>query len=101
MVASLSVPVFPELRRAVREHALGGPPLFPVRYFCCRELGATMRSSALSRVRSTPPMRDASTLKPIGSAHCPQYNTEARFYIDAAHKSGHRHLVVHYEKGGS
>jgi hypothetical protein len=37
-------------------------------------------------------MRDASTLKPIGSAHCPQYNTEAKFYIDAAHKSGHRHL---------
>jgi hypothetical protein len=45
-------------------------------------------------------MRDASSLKPIGSAHCPQYNTEAKFYIDAAHKSGHRHLVVHYEKGG-
>jgi hypothetical protein len=44
--------------------------------------------------------RDASTLKPIGSAPCPQYNTEAKFYIDAAHKSGHRHLVVHYEKGG-
>jgi hypothetical protein len=33
-------------------------------------------------------------------AHCPQYNTEAKFYIDAAHKSAHRHLVVHYEKGG-
>ena len=49
---------------------------------------------------SGPPMRDASTLKPIGSAHCPQYKTEAKFYIDAAHKSGHRHLVVHYEKGG-
>jgi hypothetical protein len=45
-------------------------------------------------------MRDASTLKPIGSAHCPQYNTEAKFYIDAAHKSGHRHLIVHYERGG-
>ena len=45
-------------------------------------------------------MRDVSTLKPIGSAHCPQYNTEAKFYIDAAHKSGKRHLVVHYEKGG-
>ena len=45
-------------------------------------------------------MRDVSTLKPIGSAHCPQYNTVAKFYIDAAHKSGKRHLVVHYEKGG-
>ena len=44
-------------------------------------------------------MRDASTLRPIGSTHCPQYNTEAKFYIDAAH-SGKRHLVVHYEKGG-
>jgi hypothetical protein len=42
-------------------------------------------------------MRD--TLKPIGSAHCPQYNTEAKFYIDAAHKLGKRHLVVHYDKG--
>jgi len=39
-------------------------------------------------------MRDVSTLKPIGSAHCPQYNTEAKFYIDAAHKLGKRHLVV-------
>lgn len=46
-------------------------------------------------------MRDVSTLKPIGSAHCPQYNTEAKFYIDAAHKLGKRHLVVHYDKGGS
>src|SRR5437762_9272093 len=45
-------------------------------------------------------MRDVSTLNPIGSAHCPQYNTEAKFYIDAAHKLGKRHLVVHYEKGG-
>src|SRR5207237_10199065 len=47
-----------------------------------------------------PNMRDVSTLKPIGSAHCPEYNTEAKFYIDAAHKLGKRHLVVHYEKGG-
>jgi hypothetical protein len=45
-------------------------------------------------------MREVSTLKPIGSAHCPQYNTGAKFYIDTAHKPGHRHLVVHYEKGG-
>ena len=51
-------------------------------------------------VGAKPNMRDVSTLKPIGSAHCPQYNTEAKFYIDAAHKSGKRHLVVHYEKGG-
>src|SRR5947208_16596156 len=45
-------------------------------------------------------MRDVSTLKPIGSAHCPEYNTEAKFYIDVANKLGKRHLVVHYEKGG-
>jgi hypothetical protein len=45
-------------------------------------------------------MRNVSTLKPIDSAHCPQYNTEAKFYIDAAHKLGKRHLVVHYDKGG-
>jgi len=51
-------------------------------------------------VGAKPNMRDVSTLKPIGSAHCPQYNTEAKFYIDAAHKPGKRHLVVHYEKGG-
>jgi hypothetical protein len=44
-------------------------------------------------------MRDVRNLKPIGSAHCTQYNTEAKFYIEA-HKSGHRQLVVHYEKGG-
>src|SRR5438874_7557675 len=51
-------------------------------------------------VGGKPNMRDVSTLKPIGSAHCPQYNTEAKFYIDAAHKLGKRHLVVHYDKGG-
>jgi len=44
-------------------------------------------------------MRDVSTLKPIGSVHCAQYNTEAKFHIDAAHKLGKRHLVVHYDKG--
>jgi hypothetical protein len=44
-------------------------------------------------------MRDAITLRPIGSAHCSQYDTEAKFYIDEA-VSGRRDLVVHYEKGG-
>ena len=43
-------------------------------------------------------MRDASTLRPLGSAHCTQYDTEARFYIDAGERQ--RHLVVHYENGG-
>jgi hypothetical protein len=45
-------------------------------------------------------MRDIQYLKPIGTAHCAQYETEAKFYIDAAHDYGQRHLVVHYEKGG-
>jgi len=44
-------------------------------------------------------MRDVSNLKPIGSAHCKQYNTQAKFYIEVA-PAGQRHLVVHYEKGG-
>jgi hypothetical protein len=43
-------------------------------------------------------MRDVHNLKPIGSAPCTQYKTEAKFYI--AHESEKRHLVVHYEKGG-
>jgi hypothetical protein len=45
-------------------------------------------------------MRDVSSLKPIGSAHCAQYNTEAKFYISAADEPGQRHLVVHYAQGG-
>ncbi len=44
-------------------------------------------------------MRDVRNMKPLGSARCPQYDTEARFYIDAP-EGGQRHLVVHYEKGG-
>jgi hypothetical protein len=39
-------------------------------------------------------------LKPFGSNFCTQYQTEARFFLDAAHPSGQRHLVVHYEGGG-
>jgi hypothetical protein len=34
--------------------------------------------------------------KPIGSFTCKQYQTEARFYIDEAHVSGHRRLIVEY-----
>ena len=44
-------------------------------------------------------MRDITTLKPIGSAHCTQYDTEAKFYIEIM-PAGERQLVVHYEKGG-
>jgi len=43
-------------------------------------------------------MRDVRDLKPLGSAHCTQYNTEARFYIDAS--GSKRDLVVRYENGG-
>ena len=45
-------------------------------------------------------MRDVSKLKFICSSLCTQYQSEAKFYIDEAHASGLRHLVVVYEKGG-
>jgi hypothetical protein len=46
-------------------------------------------------------MTDAqSNLRLIASLYCKQYKTEAKFYIDDAHPSGRRHLVVHYETGG-
>ena len=37
-------------------------------------------------------MRVVSDLKPIGSAHCKQYNTEAKFYIEALPETGKRYL---------
>src|SRR5262245_45873437 len=43
-------------------------------------------------------MSDIQGMKPIGSAHCTQYKTEARFYI-ATPPDGQRKLVVHYEGG--
>jgi hypothetical protein len=45
-------------------------------------------------------MPDVSSLKFIYSSFCTQYQSEAKFYIDEAHASGLRHLVVVYEKGG-
>ena len=45
-------------------------------------------------------MPDVSRLKFICSSFCTQYQSEAKFYIDEAHASGSRHLVVVYEKGG-
>src|SRR5258708_26252614 len=45
-------------------------------------------------------MPDVSSLKFIYSSFCTQYQSEAKFYIDEAHASGLRHLVVAYEKGG-
>lgn len=44
-------------------------------------------------------MRDVSKLKFIGSSFCSQYQSQAKFYIDEAHASGKRHLVVVYENG--
>ena len=44
-------------------------------------------------------MRDVSKLKFIGSSFCTQYQSDAKFYVDKAHASGLRHLVVVYEKG--
>src|SRR5258707_9084261 len=44
-------------------------------------------------------MRDVSNIKFICSMLCKQYDTEAKFYIDEAHSSGMRHLVVVYENG--
>ena len=43
-------------------------------------------------------MSDIQGMKSIGSAHCTQYKTEARFYIDTP-PDGQRKLVVHYEGG--
>ncbi len=45
-------------------------------------------------------MHDISKLKFICSSFCTQYQSEAKFYIDEAHATGLRHLVVVYEKGG-
>jgi hypothetical protein len=45
-------------------------------------------------------MADAGNLRLIASVHCTQYKTDAKCFIDDAHPSGQRHLVVHYEKGG-
>ena len=44
-------------------------------------------------------MRDVSKLKFIGESFCSQYQSQAKFYIDEAHTSGLRHLVVVYENG--
>jgi hypothetical protein len=45
-------------------------------------------------------MRDVSKLKHIGSSFCKPYQSDAKFYIDEAHASGSRHLVVVYQAGG-
>jgi hypothetical protein len=45
-------------------------------------------------------MRDITELRFLCSSFCKQYQSEAKFYVDEAHSSGARHLVVVYEKGG-
>jgi hypothetical protein len=45
-------------------------------------------------------MRDVSKLRPLCSAFCKQYRTDAKFYIDEMRPSGSRNLVVIYDKGG-
>jgi hypothetical protein len=45
------------------------------------------------------PMRDVSKMKFICSSFCRQYESDAKFYIDEAHSSGVRQLVVVYDKG--
>ena len=44
--------------------------------------------------------RSVSNLKFMGSMFCEQYRSNAEFYIDEAHASGLRHLIVLYEMGG-
>jgi hypothetical protein len=40
-------------------------------------------------------------LKPFGSKFCPQYQTDAKFFLVASDSpGGGRHLFVHYEEGG-
>jgi hypothetical protein len=39
-------------------------------------------------------------LRLIASMFCKQYGAEARAFIDDAHPSGHRHLVMHYGQTG-
>lgn len=45
-------------------------------------------------------MSDEREPKPLGNTYCPQYQTQARFFIEVA-KTGNvqRHLVVQYEGG--
>jgi hypothetical protein len=44
---------------------------------------------------------DAGKLRLIASMFCKQYGSEAKFYLDEAHPSGQRHLIVHYGEGYS
>jgi hypothetical protein len=45
-------------------------------------------------------MCNISELRFLCSSFCKQYQSDAKFYVDEAHSSGVRHLIVLYEKGG-
>jgi hypothetical protein len=45
-------------------------------------------------------MCNISKLRFLCSSFCRQYQSEAKFYVDEAHSSGARHLIVVYEQGG-
>ena len=46
-------------------------------------------------------MTNDRSLRLIATMFRNQYQCEAKFYIDDAHPSGQRHLVVHYGEGYS
>jgi hypothetical protein len=45
-------------------------------------------------------MADARELRLLYTLDCKQYQSEARIYVEDAHPSGQRRLVVQYETGG-
>jgi len=42
---------------------------------------------------------DDGKLRPLGNTFCPQYQTQAHFFIEAAEPNDVRHLVVQYANG--
>src|SRR6267378_4325932 len=61
----------------------------------CRPIMTRKNTVIETRGASVP----RSKLKFIGESFCSQYQSQAKFYIDEAHTSGLRHLVVVYENG--
>jgi len=45
-------------------------------------------------------MLDTRKLRPLAEAYCPQYKSNAQFFIQGERPSGFRHLVVQYERDG-
>jgi hypothetical protein len=44
-------------------------------------------------------MNNDRKLRPLGTAYCRQYETQARFFVEPAEPNNIRHLVVQYENG--